>query len=162
MTDGQEEAYRDMIIQLRADLARVTGQRDRLREDLDRKMAEGLALCHAGHTPSLDRIRTAHTLMTEADFRGGHYEGHRPYSNGEQCYLCAVLAVADKLKGQRDRATAVVVAMKSAAAFVVAREIIGEAGGVTAARAHIGAVDPAVAARVAAVVWGEGEGSHAD
>lgn len=59
--------------------------------------ARGRAERHAGHTPSIERIREAHSHMSKLSFSEvGQPCGHRVYrqDESEQCYLCALLMIA--------------------------------------------------------------------
>lgn len=56
---------------------------------------------HAAHVPDLETVKAFHTRMTASDFTASAYpHGHRPYTSTEHgCYLCALLAEIDRLRG---------------------------------------------------------------
>ena len=90
----ENERLTAKVSQLQSELAASLGREEALRKEVE-QLKE-----HAGHAPSMDRVRRMHTKMTVADFAQNSPLGHRIYGQdaGEQCYLCAVLDEVDRLK----------------------------------------------------------------
>lgn len=70
---------------------------------------------HQGHRPSLERIRDAHSKMTESDFKPWHgKEGHRSYFQdaGSACYICELLQLVGEIQAAADSSKAILDAVR--------------------------------------------------
>ena len=61
---------------------------------------------HIGTAPSMDRIKAAHSYLRDAiadEQENPYANGHRPYHQGEGCYICALSFMLESAEQQRDK-----------------------------------------------------------
>ncbi len=98
---AESQSTLDLVKSLAAELEAQRCVSEALRAQVD-----GLKK-HAGHVPSMERVRQMHSAMPTSCLQntvpdGG---GHRIYAQGmeEQCYLCTVLDEVDRLNAEVER-----------------------------------------------------------